>query len=71
MIKWTAPAEGTVYLVEKTAGKILETQSLAKGEAYEFEIDPDEGTETFVKATGVKLGDAQLILYFKPASQKK
>jgi len=70
-IKWTAPTEGTVYLVEKTSSKIVETRSLAKGEPYEFEVDPDRGTETFQKAIGTKLGDAQLVLYFKPASQRK
>jgi len=72
MINWKAPVPGTVYLVEKTTGKIIETRSLDEGEVYEFEIASDEtGTEAFEKIIGVKLTDARLVLYFKPASSKK
>jgi hypothetical protein len=68
-INWKAPTDGTVYLVEKTSGKIIETQSLDKGEVFEFEIGSDD-VETFEKVVGVRLTAARLVLYFKPANSK-
>ena len=68
-INWKAPTAGTAYLVEKTSGKIIETESLDEGEAFEFEIDP-EGAATFEKAVGVPLQNARIVLLFKPARPK-
>jgi|GEM_PF-1129960 len=68
-IDWIAPADGTVLLYERKAGKLVETKSLSEGDSYEFEIDlsDEEATETFKKAFGIPVKDARLVLYFKPA----
>ncbi len=66
-ITWEAPAKGTVYLVEKVSGKVIVTETLAEGEYYEFEVDPEDAAEAFKAATGTELEDARLVLYFKPA----
>ena len=68
-INWKAPTAGTVYLVEKTSGKIIETKSLDEGEVYEFEVSPDQPT-VFEKAVGVSLNNARLVLLFKSANPK-
>ncbi|MBN1362568.1 MAG: hypothetical protein JW993_18365 [Sedimentisphaerales bacterium] len=67
MINWEAPADGTVYLVDKTSGKVIVTQTVEQGDPYEFELDPEDGAEAFKAVTGVELEDARLVLYFKPA----
>lgn len=69
-IDWRAPVKGTVYLVEKTSGKVIATQSLDEGEVYQFEVDPRNDAVSFKTATGVNLADAQIVLYFKPADKK-
>lgn len=68
-IYWEAPAPGTVYLVEKTSGKILETESLDGGASYEFDMDlSDEGVVgAFERIIGDDAKKARLVLYFKPA----
>ncbi len=68
-IYWEAPAKGTVYLVEKTSGKAIATESVEEGEAYEFDLDPEDDANAFKAATGVELKDARLVLYFKPVAQ--
>jgi hypothetical protein len=68
-IDWKAPASGTIYLVERTKGKIIQTKSINEGEVYEFEIDPNE-TQEFETAVGVPLAEARIVLYFAPASLK-
>jgi len=69
MINWIAPTAGTVYLVEKTSGKIVETRSLDKDDTYEFEmsLDDEAVVKTFENAFGVPMKKAKLVLYFKPA----
>lgn len=69
LIDWEAPTAGTVYLVEKTTGKIVETRSLDEDESYDFEMSlGDEGVaETFQNTFGVSVKEAKLVLYFKPA----
>ena len=59
-----------MYLVETTTGKMVETRSLDKDESYDFEmsLDDEDVTETFKSAFGIPVGDAKLVLYFKPAS---
>ncbi|MEN6337720.1 MAG: hypothetical protein ABFE01_25990 [Phycisphaerales bacterium] len=72
MINWEAPTAGTVYLVEKTSGKIIETRSLDEDDTYEFEmsLDDEAVVKTFENAFGVPMGKAKFVLYFKPASPK-
>jgi hypothetical protein len=68
-INWEAPTDGTVYLVDKTSGKLVVTESLSEGSKFEFTVDP-ESAEAFEKAVGVPPTKAQLVLYFKPAKTK-
>ncbi|MBP8303641.1 MAG: hypothetical protein KBE04_05895 [Phycisphaerae bacterium] len=70
-INYTAPADGTVYWVEETTGKILETTSVTEDEDVEFEvnlsdIEPDE----FERRIGVDVAKAKMGLYFIPRSEK-
>ena len=67
-INWKAPTAGTVYLIEKTSGKTIETQSVDEGGTYEFEmtLDDEEVLQTFANAFGVSVKEAELVLYFKP-----
>jgi hypothetical protein len=68
-ITWKVPASGTIYLVEKKTGKIIETKSVNEGEVFESQIEP-ESAETFENAVGVPLANARIVLYFKPAQRK-
>jgi hypothetical protein len=72
LIDWEAPTAGTVYLVEKTTGKIVETTSLDEDDSYDFEmrLDDESVTETFTKTFGIPVKEAKLVLYFKPAGPK-
>lgn len=69
LIDWQAPTAGTVYLVEKTTGKIVETKSLDEDDSYDFEMSLDDQsvTETFKDTFGIPVKEAKLVLYFKPA----
>jgi hypothetical protein len=69
MISWNAPTDGTVYLIEKTLGKTIETQSVEEGDTYEFEmsLDDEAVVNTFENAFGVPVKKAKLVLYFRPA----
>ncbi len=68
-IDWEAPMAGTVYLVEETSGKIIETRSLDEDETFEFEADlsDDEVVQAFEQIAGVEMEKARLVLYFKPS----
>ncbi len=70
MIDWEAPAVGTAYLVEKTAGKIVETRSLNEGDSYSFSFTSGKQAGEFEKMLGVKLSEARFMLYFRPADAK-
>ncbi len=68
-INWEAPTAGTVYLVEETSGKIIETQSLDEDATFEFDADfsDDDVVKTFERVTGVGIEKVRLVLYFKPS----
>ena len=68
-INWIAPTAGTVYLVEKTSGKIIETRAMNEGDVFKFEVSPDQPT-VFERAVGVNLNNARIVLLFKPAKPK-
>jgi len=70
MIDWEAPAVGTAYLVEKTAGKIVETRSLNEGDSYSFSVTSGKQASEFEKMLGVKFSEARFLLYFQPADAK-
>jgi len=68
MIKWTAPEPGTVYLVEKRTGKIVETRSLEEGEVYSFTATSILQADEFEEMLGIPFSRAQFQLYFEPAA---
>jgi len=70
MIDWKAPADGTVYLVEKTAGKIIETRSMETGESYSFSVASGSQATEFERVLGIKFSEARFMLYFQPAGSK-
>lgn len=68
-IIWQAPQGGTAYVVEKTSGKILKTETLSEDEWFEYEVDQEDGGAVFKMTTGVDLANARIVLYFQPASE--
>lgn len=67
MIEWKAPEPGTVYLVEKQTGKIVETRTLAAGEAYTFSVTSITQAEEFEDLLGINFSKTRFLLYFEPA----
>jgi hypothetical protein len=63
-IDFTAPSNGTAYLVEMNYRKLLETKSLDEGESYRQNIDPGESQ---LKDIGIDSSSARLALFFVPA----
>jgi len=66
MIDWEAPAAGTVYLVEKVTGKIIETRSVKAGDSYSFAVASDKQASEFERMLGIKFAEARFLLYFQP-----
>ncbi len=71
IIDWEAPGPGTVYLIEKQTGKIVETRTLAEGEAYTFEISSIVQAEEFEELLGISFAKTRFMLYFEPAKEKR
>ena len=67
MIEWKAPERGTVYLVEKQTGKIVETRSLEQDEVYSFAATSVIQADEFEQMLGVRFSRARFLLYFQPA----
>jgi hypothetical protein len=67
MIEWKAPEAGTVYLVEKMTGKIVETHSLEEGEVYSWTVPSVVQAEDLQQMLGIKFSKARFLLYFEPA----
>jgi hypothetical protein len=67
MIQWRAPEAGTVYLVEKTTGKIVETHSLEEGEVYSWTVTSVVQADDLQEMLGIKFSKARFLLYFEPA----
>jgi hypothetical protein len=66
MIDWEAPTAGTVYLVEKVTGKIIETRSVKAGDSYSFSVASDKQASEFERMLGIKFAEARFLLYFQP-----
>jgi hypothetical protein len=67
VINWSAHVEGTAILIEKTTGKTIATQSLAAGDAFDFNVTEAESAEVVKALFGRELPpDAQFQLYFVP-----
>jgi len=67
MIKWKAPERGTVYLVEKRTGKIVETCSLEQDEVFSFAATSVVQADEFEQMLGIRFSRARFLLYFEPA----
>ncbi len=67
MIEWKAPERGTVYLVEKQTGKIVETRSLEQDEVYSFAATSVVQADEFEQMLGIRFSRARFLLYFQPA----
>jgi hypothetical protein len=70
VIEWKAPERGTVYLVEKQTGKIIETRSMEAGEAYSFAATSIIQADEFEQMLGIKFSKARFQLYFEPAGEE-
>ncbi len=68
VIKWEAPEPGTVYLVEKRTGKLIQTVTLAEGQSYEFTVESVVDADDLSTLLGIDVSKAQFLLYFKPGS---
>jgi len=66
-ISWKAPEPGTVFLVEKKTGKLIETRSLEEGEIYTFAVESVVRAEELQDMLGVNFSRTEFLLYFEPA----
>lgn len=66
-IQWRAPEPGTVYLVEKKTGKLVQTFTLEAGETYDFAVESVVDAEELEDLIGASMAKSQFLLYFKPA----
>jgi hypothetical protein len=69
-ISWKAPEPGTVFLVEKKTGKLIETRSLEEGEIYTFAVESVVRAEELQDMLGVNFSRTEFLLYFEPAGEK-
>jgi len=69
-ISWRAPEPGTVFLVEKKTGKLVETRTLEEGETYLFAVESVVRAEELQDMLGVNFSRTQFLLYFEPAGEK-
>ena len=68
MIEWKAPERGTVYLVEKQTGKLVETRSLEQDQVYSFTATSVVQADEFELMLGIRFSRARFLLYFEPAT---
>jgi hypothetical protein len=64
-IEYKAASNGTVYWVEETSGKIVESKSVEKGQVVQFDLGATDNEEC-KEAFGVDFKDTRLTLYFVP-----
>lgn len=66
-IGWKAPEAGTIYLMEKRSGKLVETRSVEEGDVYSFAVDSTVRAQELGDILGINLAKAEFLLYFEPA----
>jgi hypothetical protein len=75
MINWTAPQDGTAYVVMSAAGesKIIQTQYIMEAGEFDFSmsVDDQEMVDQIEKVLGAKLSEAKFSLYFVPSPKEK
>jgi hypothetical protein len=57
-IQWEAPEPGTVYLVEKRTGKLVQTFTLDSGETYEFAVESVVEADDLETLLGINIAKA-------------
>lgn len=67
IIGWKAPERGTVYLIEKQTGKIVETRSLEQDEVYSFSATSVVQADEMEQVLGIRFSRAHFQLFFEPA----
>jgi hypothetical protein len=70
VIEWQAPEAGTVYLLERRTGRLVQTFTLAEGEPYHFAVESVVDAEELGDMLGIDIDKAQFLLYFKPAGRE-
>ena len=68
-IEWKAPEPGTIFLVEKKTGKLVQTRSLDEGDVFSFTVDSTVRAEELGDILGISLAKTQFLLYFEPAGE--
>ncbi len=66
-IGWKAPEAGTIYLIEKRTGKLVETRSMEEGDVYSFSVDSIVRAQELGDMLGINPARAEFLLYFEPA----
>jgi hypothetical protein len=64
---YRAPANGTLYYVEETKGKILRTMSISKGMMDDYKVDDPAKVKDVL---GVDMQNAKFNLYFVPSADQ-
>lgn len=65
-IRYIAPEAGIVYLVEHRTGTLLGTESLLRGDTFEF--FPHEDVVEGFKRVDIDLSEGEFVIYFVPES---
>jgi hypothetical protein len=66
-MKYVAPVDGTVYVVDSVSRRMLVTESLEAGETFDQSLGPiEQTTKEGFQALGLDLSKARLQLYFVP-----
>lgn len=65
-IRYVAPEAGVVYLVEHRSGTLLGTESLNRGQMFEF--FPSQEVVDGFKRVDVDLSKGEFVIYFVPSS---
>ena len=60
-----APSDGTVYLIEETTGKIIETDHINEGKYYRISILDKYEINDQDEILGIKISKIKFSLYFK------
>ena len=66
-IRYIAPEAGVVYLVENRTHTLLGTESLRRGDIFEF-FPTQEVVEGFGRV-GIELSKGEFVIYFVPATE--
>lgn len=69
LIYWRAPSEGTACLIEKNSDTIIRTESMSKGEVFEFDAADEKTRDQLKVAFPTELKGADFVLHFLPSGK--